>query len=147
MTALTAASRYWLFRDFHVPEVLIFPVHDHASLRREREQTPLHAEGTRCRKIPFAREGPDQLNDKLNEVIADLRVIKGDVLAIRIGRGATDQELDTFIGEQRKTNETLVSLLSERGRSMERRAAAQVWSDSAKRTLHAPSLSLSASPG
>lgn len=32
---------------------------------------------------PLAREGGAQLNDKLNEVIADLRVIKGDVLAIR----------------------------------------------------------------
>ncbi|MFE9934642.1 hypothetical protein [Streptomyces sp. NPDC005533] len=62
---------------------------------------------------PIAREGAAQLNDKLSEVIADLRVIKGDVLAIRLGQAATDQKLDTFIAEQRKTNETLVSLLSE----------------------------------
>lgn len=62
---------------------------------------------------PIARTGAAQLNDKLNEIIADLRVIKGDAFATRLGQAAMDQKLDTFIAEQCKTHATVVMQLSE----------------------------------
>lgn len=55
---------------------------------------------------------------------SETTVIKGDLLALRLGQAATDQKLESFITEQQRVNARIESLLiqviaNQTGRSVE----------------------------